>query len=300
MTDDPSPETDGGLAVRGRVRVGTCGWQYRDWRGRFYPPGLATNRWLAHYATIFPAVEVDASFYRLPTEAAIAAWRRTAAEHPGFRFALKGSRLITHVRRLADCEAELRRFVDRIQPLAEAGAVAFLLWQLPPSLRRDPPRLADFLALLTAEASRFRHVVEFRHPSWLTDDVLADLATARVACCWVSSTIMPPVAPRTSDLVALRFHGLAGGWAHDYTDPELRPWADRLRAAARDGCEAYAFFNNDTLALAPKNARRLVELLGEAALPWPGPAAPPRPADGSATGASTPADGRPNANDQRP
>ena len=260
------------------VRVGTCGWQYRDWRGRFYPPGLPTNRWLAYYATRFPAVEVDASFYRLPTEAAIAAWRRTAAERPGFRFALKGSRLITHVRRLVNCGPELRRFVERVTPLADAGAVAFLLWQLPPSLRRDPPRLADFLAVLAADACRFRHVVEFRHPSWLTDDVLADLAAARVACCWVSSTIMPPAAPRTTDLVALRFHGLAGGWAHDYTDAELRPWADRLRAAALDGCAAYAFFNNDTLALAPKNARRLVELLGAAALAWDGPPSSDAPA----------------------
>jgi uncharacterized protein YecE (DUF72 family) len=253
------------------VRVGTCGWQYRDWRGRFYPPGLGSNRWLAYYATVFPAVEVDATFYRLPTEAAIAAWRRAAAAHPGFRFALKGSRLITHVRRLVGCRDELRRFVERVTPLAEDGAVAFLLWQLPPSLRRDPPRLADFLALVGAEAPRVRHVVEFRHPSWLTDEVFATLAAARAACCWVSSTVMPPVAPRTTDLVALRFHGLAGGWAHDYSDAELHPWAEHLRAAALAGCEAYAFFNNDTLALAPKNARRLVELLGDAALAWPPP-----------------------------
>lgn len=263
--DDPRP-TDSRPAG---VRVGTCGWQYRDWRGRFYPPGLAANRWLAYYATVFAAVEVDASFYRLPTEVAIAAWRRTAADQPGFRFALKGSRLVTHVRRLVDCRPEVRRFVERVGPLAETGAVAFLLWQLPPSLRRDPPRLADFLALLAAEAAGIRHVVEFRHPSWLTDDVLADLTAARVACCWVSSTRMPPAAPRTTDLVALRLHGLAGGWAHDYTDAELRPWAERLRAAARAGSEAYAFFNNDTLALAPKNARRLVELLGDAAVAWP-------------------------------
>lgn len=253
----------------GRVWVGTCGWQYRDWRGRFYPPGLPTNRWLAHYATIFPAVEVDASFYRLPSEAAIAAWRRTAVERPGFGFALKGSRLITHIRRLTDCSAELRRFLDRVRPLAEAGAVAFLLWQLPPSLRHDPPRLRGFVELLAAEARDVRHVVEFRHPSWLTDDVFASLEAAGIAVCWVSSTVMPPVAPLTTDLVALRFHGLAGGYAHDYSDAELSPWVERLRAAVAGGRDAYAFFNNDSFALAPANARRLIELLGDAAVPWP-------------------------------
>lgn len=276
--------------ARPGVRVGTCGWQYRDWRGRFYPPGLATNHWLAYYARHFPAVEVDASFYRLPSEVAIAAWRRTAAEEPGFRFALKGSRLITHIRRLTDCREELRRFVERVEPLAENGALAFLLWQLPPSLRRDPPRLTDFLGLLAAEAARFRHVVEFRHPSWLSDDVLSTLAAARVACCWVSSTIMPPAAPRTTDLVALRFHGLSGGYAHDYTDGELQPWADRLRAAAEAGCEAYAFFNNDTFALAPKNARRLIALLGAAAAAWP-------PEGGAFEAARGPADSGASAGD---
>ncbi len=298
MTDDGLPEADGGTRVTARVWVGTCGWQYRDWRGRFYPPGLPPNRWLAYYATVFPAVEVDASFYRLPSEAAIAAWRRTAGERPGFRFALKGSRLITHIRRLADCTAELGRFVDRVRPLAEVGAVAFLLWQLPPSLRCDPPRLADFLELLAVEARGFRHVVEFRHPSWLVDEVLAILSAAKVAACWVSSTAMPPAAPVTTDLVAVRFHGLAGGWAHDYSDAELQPWADRLRAAALGGCEAYAFFNNDSFALAPKNARRLVELLGEAAAEWPVRATPadsgPGRADADGPG------GRARDDDQRP
>ncbi len=268
--DGPSGKTDDrGEGVRGRVRVGTCGWQYRDWRGRFYPPGLPSHRWLAHYATVFPAVEVDASFYRLPSEVAIAAWRRMAVEHPGFRFALKGSRLITHVRRLTDCAAELRRFVDRVRPLAEVGAAAFLLWQLPPSLRHDPPRLDAFVELLAAEARGFRHVVEFRHPSWLTDDVFAALKAAGIAVCWVSSTVMPPAAPLTTDLVALRFHGLAGGYAHDYSDAELSPWVERLRAAVASGRDAYAFFNNDSFALAPANARRLIELLGDAAAPWP-------------------------------
>ncbi len=246
------------------VRVGTCGWMYADWRGRFYPPGLPAARWRDAYVATFPAVEVDATFYRLPSETAITAWRRAADAAPGFRFALKGSRLITHVRRLGAVEEALAAYVARVRPLGPA--LAFVLWQLPPDLRLDPGRLCAFLDRLPED---LRHAVEFRHPSWLEPGVLEALGSRGIACCWVSSSVMPGEAPDTAGFVTLRFHGLAGGYAHDYTDAELASWAGRLAAVAASGREAYAFFNNDSLARAPADARQLIGLLGPAAMPWP-------------------------------
>ena len=248
----------------GTVRVGTCGWMYADWRSRFYPPGLPTARWRDHYVASFPAVEVDASFYRLPSEAAIEAWRRAAEAAPGFRFALKGSRLITHVRRLEVVDEALATYIGRVRPLGPA--LAFVLWQLPPTLTLDLPRLERFLDRLPAD---MRHCVEPRHPSWLEPSVFRALTSRGIACCWVSSAAMPAEAPDTAGFVALRLHGLSGGFAHDYTDAELAPWADGLAAVAASGREAYAFFNNDAEAHAPADARQLIGLLGPAAMPWP-------------------------------
>ncbi len=242
------------------IRVGTCGFVYDHWRGPFYPPGLPQSRWLAWYATRFPAVEIDASFYRLPSARAIAAWRRLTVEHPAFRFALKGSRLITHARRLSGADAAVETFLGRVRPLGPA--LAFVLWQLPPDMEADLPRLARFLDRLPPD---LRYAVEFRHPSWLGPETFEVLREHRVALCWVSSQRMPADTTITSDFVALRFHGLGGGFAHDYSDDELRPWADALRRAAADGLDGYAFFNNDGGARAPADAVQLIGLLGEAA-----------------------------------
>lgn len=241
------------------IRVGTCGFVYDHWRDTFYQ-GLPQRRWLGWYADRFPAVEIDASFYRLPSTRAIDAWRRLAAERPDFRFALKGSRLITHARRLVGAEAATATYLERVRPLGRA--LAFVLWQLPPDLEADVARLTAFLDRLPLD---LRYAVEFRHRSWLTPEVFAVLRERRVAHCWVSSLRMPPDTTITTDLVALRFHGLAGGFAHDYSDAELRPWADALRRASERGFDGYAFFNNDARARAPADAVQLMALLGPAA-----------------------------------
>jgi uncharacterized protein YecE (DUF72 family) len=248
----------------GTVRVGTCGWTYRHWRGTFYPPDLSTGRWRDWYIAAFPAVELDYSFYRLPSEAAIAAWRGAADRAPGFRFALKGSRLITHARRLEAVDDLVRRFADRARPLGTA--LAFILWQLPPRLELDVPRLEAFLDVLPADLP---HCVEFRDPSWLVPNALDVLRRREVACCWVSSMLMPADAPDTAGFAALRLHGLAGGFAHDYDEDELSPWVERLRGVAASGRDAYAFFNNDGEARAPADAAQLIEMLGDAVYRWP-------------------------------
>lgn len=242
----------------GRIAIGTSGWSYDHWAGRFYPAGLGRRRWFDHYASRFPTVEVNYSFYRLPSAETVAGWKRRAPT--GFGFSVKGSRYITHVRRLVDVEKSVTRFVERVSGLGEH--LAAILWQLPPNLAADADLLRGFLAVLP---SGFRHAVEFRHPSWLDERIaalLSDLAVAQVA---VSSTALPPAMETTAGFVYVRFHGLEGGFAHDYTATELEPWARYLREAAAGGRDGYAYFNNDASAIAPGNAETLTAMVGEPA-----------------------------------
>ena len=250
---------------RGVVRVGTSGWQYADWDGTFYPEKLAKARWLEFYATQFPTVEINFTFYRLPRTTTVERWHDRAP--PGFRFAVKGSRYLTHNKKLADPEVPVTNVVARLAPLrASHGA---WLWQLPPNLHRDVPRLDRFLGTLPATPG---HAVEFRHPSWYDAEVEAVLRRHRVAWVWLSDAQMPLRRPLTARNVYLRLHGLSKNaderYRWDYSAAELEPWAQALRAAAADGHDGWVYFNNDYAANAPRNARTLIHLLGDVALPW--------------------------------
>ena len=236
------------------VAIGTSGWSYRHWRGRFYPDGLGASRWLAYYAERFATVEVNASFYRLPSENALRTWLETVP--PGFRFALKGSRLITHARRLANAERAVETFLARAALLGER--LACVLWQLPSDLPPDLERLDRFLGSLPPRPAS---AVELRDPAWLDEGVLDVLERHGAAYACISSRSFPALRVATAPLVYVRFHGLAGGYAHDYTSRELRPWADFLAQAAREGRTALVYFNNDGEARAPENAARLRRLV---------------------------------------
>ncbi len=149
------------------VRIGCSGWSYRDWRGSFYPPGTPSSRWLSHYATVFDTVEINATFYRLPAKTTVHEWAEQVPA--GFRFAVKGSRYLTHMRRLRDMKTGLARFWERIEPLREAGKLGPVLWQLPERFERDDEVLAGAVASLPAAD----HCFEFRHPSWFVPGVYA-------------------------------------------------------------------------------------------------------------------------------
>jgi uncharacterized protein YecE (DUF72 family) len=248
------------------IRVGTSGWLYDHWDGTFYPEDLPRTRWGAYYRSRFPVVELNATFYRLPTETTILKWLREA--RGGFRYVIKGSRYITHIRRLADCEDPVTRFVNLVTPLQPA--LLALLWQLPPNLARDDALLAGFLDLLprTAGGAPLRHAVEFRHRSWITSPVHDLLAAHDIANVWVSSHAMPADFTRTADFTYARFHGLEGGWEHDYTEAELAPFTEALCAA---GCDGVAFFNNDGRGRAPHNADLFTRMLGDTAVRWDPP-----------------------------
>ena len=249
----------------GVVRVGTSGWQYDDWDGAFYPDDVARGRWFEHYRTVFPTVEVNATFYRLPRASTVERWHDQAPDR--FRYAVKGSRYITHMLKLGDGTPEaVDNVVEALAPLRSFLGV--WLWQLPPGLHRDDARLEQFLDTLPGTD----HAVEFRHTSWYDDAVFDLLSRHDVTLVWLSDGQMPAVFPVTADSVYLRLHGLSEDpdqryrWSYDRE--ELEPHARRLAEQAEAGRDGWAFFNNDHDANAPRDALTLVELLGDAAAPW--------------------------------
>jgi uncharacterized protein YecE (DUF72 family) len=249
--------------VAGEVRVGTSGWQYDDWRGVIYPEGMGPGRWLAHYVTLFPTVEVNSTFYRLARRTAAERWRDAAPS--GFEFVLKGSQFITHRLKLKDPGAPVTRFFEPLEPVLERTAV--ILWQLPPNWKRNVERLDAFLRALP---SGHRYAVEFRDDSWFHEEVHEVLDRHGAANVWLSSSLTTAHSEvRTGDHVYVRFHGLSEEpYRYDYTRAELEPWAERLRAVAAEGTPVWVFFNNDYEGHAVRNAEVLVELLGDAARPW--------------------------------
>jgi len=243
--------------VSAQVRVGTSGWSYDHWAGVFYPEHLGAAHRLEYYSRQFSTVEIDATFYRLPSENAVKTWHDTVPE--GFVFAVKGSRFITHYRRLRDVDEALATYLDRLGALGEKLAV--VLWQLPPTFARDDVTLGAFLDLLARSSpDGLRHAVEFRHGSWLDDVVFALLREHGAAIVSVSSDELPECRVATADFVYVRFHGTAA-YHGAYERPALEPWAAYLAEHSAAGRDVYAYFNNDAEGHAPSDARRLLGML---------------------------------------
>ncbi len=246
-----------------QYRIGTSGWHYDHWRERFYPVKLPKSGWLEHYCQFFRTVEINASFYRLPTERAFASWRDGSPTD--FVFAVKASRLITHYRRLRNVEEPLDTFLSRARILGHK--LGPILYQLPPGLKRDDRVLGDFLALLPGN---LLHAVEFRHSSWLHEEVYAILRAYGVAFCVISAPgrDYPPVA--TGSFAYLRFHGSQAMYGGSYSDEELEHWARITRDLSGGSRAIFAYFNNDANAHAVFNALALADLLGLKAQQPPG------------------------------
>jgi uncharacterized protein YecE (DUF72 family) len=240
--------------AQGRFRVGTSGWVYPHWRGAFYPRTLRQKDWFAYYAERFDTAEINATFYRLPSQSAVAAWREAAP--PGFEFAWKASRYITQAKKLRDAEAPLARVYAPMAALGDRTGPT--LFQLPPQLRLDLPRLETFLALLPAG----RRTVEFRHPSWYVDAVFEALARRDVALCVSDHHDAPAPWLRTASFAYVRGHGPGGAYVGSYSDAELAQWSDHIGGWRQEGCEVYAYFDNDIGCCAPGDALRLRERVG--------------------------------------
>jgi uncharacterized protein YecE (DUF72 family) len=236
------------------VRVGCSGWQYKDWRGRLYPEGLATTRWLSRYAEEFDTVEVNSTFYRLASRDAVARW---ADETPdGFLFAAKASRYLTHVRRLRQIEEGIHRYYERIMPLVEAGKLGPVVWQFPATFRREGDaleRVATALELLPPG----RHCFEFRHESWFDQEVYSVLREHDAALVIGDHPRRPFQAHElTAGWTLVRLHHGRRGRRGNYSQTELDEWARRI-AQWRRRAEVFVYFNNDWEGFAVENARSL-------------------------------------------
>ena len=238
------------------VRIGCSGWNYASWRhGVLYPERCPPQRWLEHYARHFDTVEVNATFYRLPTVRAVGSWADRTPD--GFVFAVKASRYLTPVKRLGDLGPGLERFYERLAPLVGAGKLGPVLWQLPPTFRRDDERLAAALRALPPG----RHCFELRHESWFVPEVTALLREHGAALVIADRPEIRRYQTQefTAPWTFVRFHYGTRGRRGNYSETELREWAARLRSWPVE--EAFAYFNNDWEGFAPRNAGRLRELL---------------------------------------
>jgi uncharacterized protein YecE (DUF72 family) len=230
------------------VRIGCSGWNYGHWRERVYAKGLPPRRWLEYYATLFDTVEVNTTFYRLPTRSAVAGWVEQTPK--SFLFTVKASRYLTHIKRLTDMESGVARFYERIEPLVQSGKLGPVLWQLPANFRRNDERLASALEHLP----QGRHCLEFRHESWFEDDVYALLRQRGVALVIGDNPRRPfQTHELTADWTFIRFHYGHRGRNGNYSERELEEWRRRI-AAWRSRVDVYAYFNNDWEGYAVKNA----------------------------------------------
>ncbi|WP_447979547.1 DUF72 domain-containing protein [Candidatus Nitrospira bockiana] len=245
---------------RGRLFIGTSGWTYRSWKGPFYPDDLPSRDYLAFYAREFSTTEINYSFYHLPRPETFAKWATQVPE--AFVFAVKASRFISHIKRLLDVGEPWRTFVGNA--LALHGHLGPILLQFPPSFRKDTTRLATFLETAQGaarERGSLRLVVEFRHDSWFTEEIYRLLSRHKVALCIADGAKYSRRDVLTTDFVYLRYHGRNKMFASDYSDAELREEARAIKRYLRDRLDVYAYFNNDAMGYAVKNARTLRRFL---------------------------------------
>jgi uncharacterized protein YecE (DUF72 family) len=268
----------------GRPHIGTSGWIYPHWRGRFYPAGLPGKQWLAWLAERFSSVEINATFYRLQCPGCFDRWRRETGD--GFVFAVKASRYVTHMRKLAGGRSPLANFFA--QGVLRLGAqLGPILWQLPPQLGFSAERAESFFAALPRDLAgaerlarrhdrrlpsraaitapdgrhhRIRHALEVRHPSWLADESLKLLSQHQVALVTADSAQkFPQSFVRTADFAYLRLHGSTRLYGSRYRDDELDCWAARVAERLFAGDDVFVYFDNDHQAHAPGDALRLID-----------------------------------------
>jgi uncharacterized protein YecE (DUF72 family) len=232
------------------VRVGTSGWNYPEWKGSFYPSDMKPAGMLAYYAGRFSTVEVNNTFYRMPTTKAVESWAATVPAR--FTFVLKAPQRITHFARLRDVDDPVRFFCDTARTLGPR--LGPLLFQLPPNFKVDAGRLADLLALLPPDV---RAAFEFRNPTWFTDDIYTRLAARNAALCIADNDDGATPAVATADWGYLRLR------AAGYTDDDLRGWLATMRRVGGRWRDAFVFFKHEDKGTGPALAARLLAFLDE-------------------------------------
>jgi uncharacterized protein YecE (DUF72 family) len=240
--------------VRKRFHIGTSGWHYKHWRGPFYPPDLRTDKMLSFYFQRFDCVEINNSFYRLPNIHALKTWHDTTPA--GFCFSVKGSRFLTHMKKLKDPKPGLKKFFSRIERLGKK--LGPILFQLPPNWHCNPDRLHGFLEALPPSHS---YGFEFRDPSWHTDSVYRLLERFNAAFCIYELAGFQSPIKLTADFAYVRLHGPLGPYQGRYGRKSLAAWADRIGDWRRSCRRIHVYFDNDQAGYAALNALELKKLL---------------------------------------
>jgi uncharacterized protein YecE (DUF72 family) len=237
-----------------RVHIGTSGWHYKHWLGAFYPEKTPASKMLAFYLTQFDTVELNNSFYRLPSKASMNTWRDSTPE--GFVFAVKGSRFLTHMKKLKDAKQGLERFLDVAEELKEK--LGPVLFQLPPNWEVNAERFEEFLELLPVY---HRYAFEFRNPTWDSQDIYRLMLKRNAGYCIYDLAGYQSPLQVTADFVYVRLHGPGGKYQGTYSDPALGAWAERIREWSRTLDSVYVYFDNDQAGFAAHDALRLKQLV---------------------------------------
>jgi len=233
------------------IRIGTSGYHYRHWRGNFYPAGIPTSAMLPYYLRYFDTLELNNTFYRLPTLSALKAWRDAVPEN--FIFAVKASRFLTHNKKLKDPENALENLLPRVETLGKK--LGPILFQLPPKWRINLERLEDFLAALPP---KHRYAFEFRETSWINEPVMELLRKYRTAFCIYEIAGYRSPLHVTTDFAYVRLHGpTANKYAGSYTDHQIEEWAAWIDGRQTQLRAIYFYFDNDQAGYAAQNALTL-------------------------------------------
>jgi uncharacterized protein YecE (DUF72 family) len=238
----------------GEVRIGTSGWHYKHWRGPFYDQRCPAAKMLDAYLQHFDTVEINNSFYKVPSEETFACWRDATPR--GFLFAVKASRFITHNKKLSDPENALANFLPRAEALQKK--LGPILFQLPPTWRVNVDRLDEFLSVLPRS---HRYAFEFRNPTWLTDAVYSVLHRHRAAFCIFHLAGFETPLQLTTNWTYVRLHGPGGPYQGSYSHSQLAEWAARIRSWRASLQHMYVYFDNDQAGYAAQNALELKRLV---------------------------------------
>jgi uncharacterized protein YecE (DUF72 family) len=236
------------------IRIGCSGWNYRHWRGSFYPEKMPVRCWFDHYAAVFDTVEINNSFYRLPPASTFEKWRNQAP--PGFCYAVKANRFLTQAKKLHDCAEPLKRMLTAMRHLKPH--LGPILYQLPPRFRINCDRLESFLNILPRD---FAHIFEFRDKSWFDEAVLKLLDSHDAGFCVHDMHGLETPRWASGPAAYIRFHGTSGKYVGRYSDDLLEDWAGWIGKLARSGRPVWAYFNNDIHAHAVEDARNLRSIL---------------------------------------
>lgn len=237
------------------LKIGCSGFNYGGWTGNFYPPDLSQRKWLDYYCKVFNTVELNVTFYRLPLASTFTKWYNETP--PGFIFAVKGSRFISHIKRLLETEEPLKIFFERALNLRDKLKV--VLWQFPPNFKINTERLNVFLRHL--KKYPVRNTFEFRHESWITEEVFNLCKKYNVSLCTADWPEFIDDLPVISDFVYIRRHGEGGSYATCYSKAALKKDVKRIKNYLKDDKDVFIYFNNDAFGYAPKNAKELMEML---------------------------------------